>query len=96
MHLENDAQSRYWLTLGMAKAIGVNLTESLHSGQITRAQFTEIVSRCLQCETCDICTEWLAQQIAIAEKVPKTCANHAVFAALKAGQNLADWQSLPE
>ncbi len=44
-----DVNFHYWLTLGMAKAVGVNLTDALHKGQISRAQYADIVTRCRGC-----------------------------------------------
>jgi hypothetical protein len=33
-----DVHYHYWLTLGMARAVGVSLTDALYEGQISRRQ----------------------------------------------------------
>lgn len=83
-----DIHAHYWLTLGMARAVGVNLTKALQEGQITRDQYADIVTRCRSCQWCEGCTNWLAQQTDIAETVPKTCANYETFKVLKTGAPL--------
>lgn len=92
-----DANAHYWLTLGMARAVGVNLTQALHEGRITRAQYADIVTRCRTCAwgTDGGCAQWLARQSSLAEEVPKTCANHETFKALRAGHSLAEAAVLP-
>lgn len=89
-----DVNFHYWLTLGMAKAVGVNLTDALHKGRISRAQYADIVTRCRGCEWGGDCTNWLAKQSCLAEEVPKTCANHETFKALRAGASLTK-EALP-
>lgn len=84
-----DVHYHYWLTLGMAKAVGVSLTQALHDGRITRAQYADIVTRCRGCKWGGGCTEWLSRQSGIADEVPETCANHETFKALKAGKSLS-------
>ena len=84
-----DAHFHYWLTLGMARAVGVSLTDALHDGRITRAQYADIVTRCRGCRWDGGCAAWLARQADLADTVPETCANHETFKALKAGRSLA-------
>lgn len=90
-----DINTHFWMTLGMARAVGVNLTDALHSGQITRPQYAQIVTRCRGCEIGGICTKWLAEQTNIAEEVPTSCENHDVFVALRKGECLAGNPVLP-
>ena len=90
-----DINSHFWLTLGMARAVGVNLNEAVHNGQITRSQYADIVTRCRGCEIRGTCTQWLAKQTTIADEVPTSCENHDIFVALRRGEWLADRESLP-
>ena len=85
-----DMNFHYWLTLGMAKAVGVNLTNALHEGRISRAQYADIVTRCCGCTWGGGCVDWLAKQTDIADEVPLSCANHDTFKALRAGASLAE------
>lgn len=88
MQIMGDVHFHYWLTLGMAKAVGVSLTEALHDGRITRAQYADIVTRCRSCTWGGECTAWLARQSEIADSVPERCENHETFKALRAGKTL--------
>lgn len=85
-----DVHYHYWLTLGMARAVGVSLTDALYEGQISRRQYADIVTRCRLCEWNCGCTEWLARQTDIADEVPESCVNHDTFVALREGRVLSE------
>ncbi|MBK5933821.1 hypothetical protein C8N32_106107 [Rhodovulum imhoffii] len=63
----------YWLTLGMARTIGVNLPEAMRVGDLLRDDFALMVAECCQCKLSSQCVAWMASQGAGAEDLPAWC-----------------------
>ena len=78
-----DSRAHFWLTLGMARTLGVTLTDALDSGQITRADYAETVTRCRGCDAALDCAVWMGQQTCSAESAPSYCANGPSLVALR-------------
>ena len=68
-----DADGRYWLTHGMARAAGFNLSEEIKSGRISRSMLAEMISRCATCEMTDACVLHLANALPGGTPVPDWC-----------------------
>ncbi|MCF1707384.1 DUF6455 family protein [Tabrizicola sp. J26] len=50
----------FWLTIGMARKVGLNLQEALVEGWLTRRDLTQMVDGCTSCAHHVSCTRWLA------------------------------------
>lgn len=81
---ENGAERHFWLTQGMARVVGVNLTEEIARGALTREQFMDMVVRCGSCEFPERCVRWMAEGQHLGEDPPGYCMNHEIIHALKA------------
>jgi hypothetical protein len=73
----------YWLTRGMARALGVNLSSALAAGALGRDGLEELVLRCAACGRQAECMPWLGQNAAHAETLPDYCALKAPLEALR-------------
>jgi len=88
LHL-GDPNLAFWLTRSVARAVGVNLSEAMHEGALSAADYTAMVTRCRMCAHVDTCQAWLAIHGAAAERVPDHCAN----ADLLNGLSHAGWSA---
>ena len=78
-----EAPKAWGLTRGMARVIGINLTDAVVEGWLTRGELAELVERCQACDRAEDCTRWLASVVS-AEALPGFCANKAGIEALVA------------
>lgn len=64
----------FWLTQGMARALGVDLNGALRAGKLERAEYAEAIAACCGCDHYQECLAWLAVNGASAQKKPGFCA----------------------
>ena len=75
-----EAPRAYWLTHGMARAVGVNLAGAVIEGWLTRRDLARLVTRCQTCGRSHDCQLWLAT--ARSAPLPEFCGNKADIEAL--------------
>lgn len=78
-----EAPQAWGLTRGMARVLGLNLTDAVIDGWLTRAELATLVARCQTCGQDAVCTGWLARTVK-ADALPKACANKAALETLAA------------
>lgn len=78
----SDAPRAWGFTRGAARVVGVNLTDAVVEGWLSRSELAEMVHTCTRCGQALPCTDWLAQTAA-AEELPGYCPNKSVIEALK-------------
>lgn len=83
MAMSGDATQSYWLTQGMARALGVNLSSGVLEGWLKRSELDSMVLRCQLCGCRARCTQWLAVNGAGATSLPDYCANKAELESLR-------------
>jgi hypothetical protein len=66
----------------MARAVGVDLSEAIHQGLLTRADYAEMVTQCRKCEFAT-CRDWLDAQWDGPVDAPKECRNKEIWTWLK-------------
>ncbi len=76
-----DIRDHFWLTLGMAKHLKVDLGQFLETGRISQAEYADHVTRCRACPSPDHCREWLSNAKE-GDIPPAYCQNLASFAEL--------------
>ena len=81
---ESVAETHFWLTQAMAKAVGTNLTEAIAKGLLTREDFAGMVVRCGSCEFSEKCVRWMAETSDETHDAPAYCLNHEAIEALQA------------
>lgn len=82
--MDDGAATRaYWLTQGMARALGINLSTAIRSGGLSRAGLERLVDRCAQCPHAGECLGWLAHPQGQAPTLPDYCPNRAALGALR-------------
>jgi len=79
-----EAPKAWGLTRGMGRVLGVNLTDAVVDGWLSRAELADLVDRCQACGRAEDCTRWLARHVA-ADALPSFCANKSPLEALVAG-----------
>ncbi len=73
----------YWLTQGMARALGVNLCAAIAAGALKRSVLDDLVARCEACKRQAECLPWLGRNAMGAADLPEYCANRQALLALK-------------
>lgn len=86
---ETVAERHFWLTQGMARTVGVNITDEIARGNLTREAFANMVVRCGTCEFAERCVRWMAEGRHLDEDPPGYCLNHEAIEMLKAQKALA-------
>jgi Family of unknown function (DUF6455) len=76
-----EAHKAWWLTRGMARISGVNLSRAVVEGWLQRAELDLLVARCATCETAKQCEGWLVRSGA-ARTMPDFCPNKPGIEAL--------------
>lgn len=84
-----DPTRHFWITIGVSRCLGVNLSDALQDGKLTHSGYADLVTRCRTCPHAKACEEWMGQQCGRATTPPPGCLNGAVFEALMAGQSPA-------
>lgn len=80
-----DFPRAWWLTRGMARISGVNLTRAVVDGWLNREELAEIIGRCDLCTNSDACDRWLAKSGA-ETAIPDFCPNKSAIEALSVSQ----------
>jgi hypothetical protein len=78
------AERHFWLTQGMARTVGVNLTEAIAAGRMTRSGLGDMVVRCASCESSERCVRWMSDGRHLGGDPPAYCLNHEAIEALRA------------
>ena len=68
---------------GMARTVGVNLTDAVVEGWLSRTELACVVEVCGRCAHLAECTQWLAHTVT-AEALPGFCPNASAIGALAA------------
>jgi hypothetical protein len=76
-----DAYKAWWLTRGMARISGVNLSHAVVEGWLQRAELDRLVTRCAGCRQAASCEGWLATS-GRARSMPEFCPNKPAIEAL--------------
>lgn len=67
---------------GMARTLGVSLSDAVVEGWLSRAELASIVETCGRCGHVAECTRWLARMVE-ADSLPAFCPNALALAALR-------------
>ena len=81
---ESAGERHFWLTQGLAKAVGVNIAEAIATGRLSREDFAGMVVRCASCENGERCVRWMSESGRGEEDPPGYCLNHERIEALQA------------
>jgi hypothetical protein len=76
-----DEREHYWLALGMAQTVGLDLQTEISEGRFTQAEWADTVRRCRGCGWADGCPSWTAAH-PDADHAPAACVNADRFNAL--------------
>ncbi|SIS68354.1 DUF6455 family protein [Phaeovulum vinaykumarii] len=82
MGFSQDADLPYWIARGMARRMGVNLTEALRDGVISRDDLAAMVGHCRECPRMRQCIGFLSETQG--EVQPAGCRNAPLLRALYA------------
>ncbi|MFC3613968.1 DUF6455 family protein [Lutimaribacter marinistellae] len=65
----------FFLTRGVARAMGISLTDAMAQGRLTAEGYADMVARCRGSDCAGNCQLWLAHQAAQAKEAPRDCVN---------------------
>ena len=71
----------WWLTRGMARISGVNLSQAIVEGWLNRAELEAMIARCAACDRRTDCEAWLAAS-GVKHAIPDFCPNRSAIEAL--------------
>ena len=74
-------RTHFWLMLGMAKAVNVNLVEAGATGKITQDGFAGMVTACRTCSNASGCRKLLEREERLTT-TPDYCVNGDIMARL--------------
>ncbi|MDJ0629400.1 MAG: DUF6455 family protein [Rhodobacter sp.] len=63
----------FWRTQGVARALGLNLTEALSDGRLDRNTYATLVAECQACAHAAACTAWMAGLKSAIGEAPAFC-----------------------
>ncbi|MDP3264329.1 MAG: DUF6455 family protein [Tabrizicola sp.] len=72
----------WWLTRGMARLSGVDLSQAVVEGWLRRSELARIIDRCAACTEGDACDRWLATS-GRANQMPEFCPNKPEIESLR-------------
>ncbi len=84
MGMQDNVDLHFWITRGMARRMGVNLTEVLHEGLLTQADLAAMVARCRCCSGTQGCLAFLASGAGTEGACPDWCLHTGVLSELRA------------
>lgn len=79
----NDIDLHFFLTRAMAMRHGVNLSEAMHQGILSRPDFAAMIDRCRCCPGSPADCRDFQEDHAKATAAPGWCANRAVLEGLR-------------
>lgn len=79
-----NPRAHFLLTLGMAKAVGADLSLALRDKKITQSEYSTLINRCRGCDNVRLCSQTLASPDGPLDGVPDYCANRDLLTALAA------------
>ncbi len=74
-----NAEFCFWLTLSVARAMGLNLKAAMETDTLSQTQYANMVLECCLCPLRDQCQTWLDETQIPADTSPPGCANAAAF-----------------
>lgn len=80
-----DPARHFFMTRGVARVMGLNLSDKLARGALTPEDYSAMVTRCRGCALIENCEEWLSAQMGSAAAPPPGCCNSDALMALKRG-----------
>jgi len=84
MGVQGNIDLHFWITRGVARRLGVNLSEAMHDGLISQADFAEMITRCRGCDKAEGCLVAISERGGVSGAVPDWCRNAAILSELKA------------
>lgn len=79
-----DPARHFFMTRGVARVMGVSLSEAMQSGDLDPQGYARMVTRCRGCALVEACQEWLSSRVAGRTTPPPGCCNASELSRLKA------------
>ncbi|MDA7429965.1 DUF6455 family protein [Primorskyibacter aestuariivivens] len=78
-----DPALHFFITRGVARAMGLNLGDALRTGQLEPETYARMVTRCRGCARVGSCQVWLANSSVPHSSPPEQCPNAREFQSLQ-------------
>ena len=86
MGIQGGLDLHFWITRGMARRMGVNLSAAMQEGRLSQAVLARMVERCRDCPGAQGCLDFLSERDGPTAAVPDWCCHTAVLSRLRAGR----------
>ncbi|WP_417808607.1 DUF6455 family protein [Thioclava sp.] len=83
MGIESNLDLHFWITRGMARRMGVNLTKGVQEGDLTRADVAAMVTACRTCGRSEFCLALLSERGPAPNALPADCPNKPALESLR-------------
>jgi hypothetical protein len=84
MGVQGNVDLHFWVTRGMARRLGINLSDAMREGVLTREDFADMVTRCRACPGTQGCMAFLSEQGGRSNAAPDWCCNARLLNELRA------------
>ena len=83
MTIASDLDLHFWITRGMARRMGVNLSKAVQEGRLTRADVATMITACRTCGRSEFCLALLSERGSAPDALPADCPNKPAFDSLR-------------
>ncbi|KFE36763.1 DUF6455 family protein [Thioclava atlantica] len=83
MGIQSDIDMHFWITRGMARRVGLNLSEAIHQGFLSRTDFVQMIAACRKCGRTNSCLAVLSERSGGGEGLPDACPNAPILNSLR-------------
>lgn len=75
MGIQGNIDLFFWIARGMARRMGVNITEAMHEGLLSQADFAQMINCCRACSGSEGCMSYLSEHSEERGSAPDWCGN---------------------
>ncbi|WP_136904534.1 DUF6455 family protein [Rhodobacter capsulatus] len=84
MGIQGNIDLYFWIARGMGRRMGVNITEAMHEGLLTQADFAQMINRCRCCAGSEGCLAYLSEHSEERGSAPDWCGNGNLLREIRA------------
>lgn len=82
-HVLGDPARHFFMTRGVARVMGLSLSEAMNAGELDPRRYADMVTRCRGCALVEACQEWLSSRVSGSATPPPGCCNASELSRLK-------------
>ena len=83
MGIDSNLDLHFWITRGMGRRMGVDLSQAIQEGDLTHADFATMITACRTCGRSEFCLALLSERGSAPDALPADCPNRRVLESLR-------------